>query len=112
VTVARVRNEETVMDLRDLLPKAERVEVTPSPAVDKQAVRAQLIYSVSGLVLGLVCLLGGVVLFLRGVTGSASWTGKVLGLESRLTDASPGVVLFVVGLFVVWVTRFDVRTRK
>jgi hypothetical protein len=28
-----------------------------------------------------------------------------MGLESSLNDAAPGVVLFVVGVFLVWVTR-------
>jgi len=36
----------------------------------------QLIYSIFGLVLGLLCIVGGIVLFLNGVTGSTSWTTK------------------------------------
>jgi FtsH-binding integral membrane protein len=69
----------------------------------------QLIYSLAGLVLGLASIIGGVVLFLRGVTGSTSWTARTFGLESNLSDAGPGAVLFIVGLFMVFVTRFKVR---
>ena len=67
-------------------------------------------YSMAGLVLGLACIVAGVVLFLNGVAGSTSWVAKAFGVaESNLSDAPPGVVVFIVGLFVVWATRFDVR---
>jgi len=71
-----------------------------------------LIYSVAGLIVGLVCVIGGVVLFLNGVVGSTSWTAKFLGAESNLNDAAPGAVLFIVGLFVVFITRYVFKVRK
>ena len=72
----------------------------------------QLIYSLAGLVLGLACVVGGIALFFHGVVGSSSWVGQVIGAQSKLSDAAPGTVLFVVGLAVVWVTRFSVRVRQ
>jgi len=72
----------------------------------------QLIYSLAGLVLGLACVVGGIVLFFHGVVGSSSWVGQVIGAQSKLSDAAPGTVLFVVGLAVVWLTRFSVRVRQ
>ncbi len=71
----------------------------------------QLIYSVAGLILGLACVIGGILLFFHGVVGSSSWVGQVIGVQGKLSDAAPGTVLFVVGLLVVWVTRFNVRVR-
>lgn len=71
----------------------------------------QLIYSLAGLILGLACVIGGILLFFHGVAGSSSWVGQVIGLQGKLSDAAPGTVLFVVGLLVVWVTRFDIRVR-
>lgn len=71
-----------------------------------------LVYSLSGLVLGTVCIIGGIMLFLNGIVGSTNWTAKVLGVESRISDAAPGAVLFIVGLFIVVVTRFNIRVRK
>jgi hypothetical protein len=53
----------------------------------------------------------GILLFLRGVTGSASWTAKLIGAESKLSDAAPGVVLFVVGGLIVFVTRFRIMAQ-
>lgn len=81
-------------------------------AFQSQALRYRFIYSMTGLFLGLVSMLGGIVLFLNGVAGSTSWTAKILGNESTLTDAAPGAVLFVVGLFVIIVTRYRVRVRR
>jgi hypothetical protein len=72
----------------------------------------QLIYSLAGLVLGLACIVGGILLFFHGVAGSSSWVGEVIGVQSKLSDAAPGTVLFVVGLAVVWLTRFSVRVRQ
>ena len=74
--------------------------------------RLQLIYSLAGLLLGLACVIGGILLFFHGVTGSSSWVGEVIGAKSKLSDAAPGTVLFVVGLAVVWLTRFAVRVRQ
>lgn len=72
----------------------------------------QLIYSLAGLVLGLACVIGGILLFFHGVAGSSSWVGQVIGVQSKLSDAAPGTVLFIVGLAVVWLTRFSVRVRQ
>src|SRR5438132_9032883 len=72
----------------------------------------QLIYSLAGLVFGLACIVGGILLFFHGVPGSSSWVGEFIGVQSKLSDAAPGTVLFVVGLVVVWLTRFAVRVRQ
>jgi hypothetical protein len=81
-------------------------------AFHARALRYKFIYSMTGLLLGLVSMLGGIVLFLNGVAGSTSWTAKILGNESTITDAAPGAVLFVVGLFVVIATRYRVKIDR
>jgi len=58
-----------------------------------------------GLFSAVLCILGGVVLGLAGIVGHTSWTAKALGFESQITDAGPGVVLFIVGLFLTFFTR-------
>lgn len=92
----------------------EDVQRTSNNSLDKrsssekliaQAVRNEYIYGMLGQILGLSSIIGGIVLFLNGVAGSTSWTAKLLGLESNINDAAPGSVLFIVGLFLVRVTR-------
>lgn len=100
--------EEKLVQIQEMmLPK--KME---DPDTWKRISLFQLIYSLCGLILGTVCILGGIVLFLHGVTGSTSWTAKMLGAESQISDAAPGAILFLVGLFVVFVTRFTAKTRK
>lgn len=70
------------------------------------------IYSTLGLLLGAACLAGGLLLFLRGVTGSSSWTSSVLGLRSNISDAPPGAVLFIVGILIILLTRFAVKVQR
>jgi hypothetical protein len=73
--------------------------------------KLKFVYSVIGLILGLVSMVAGSVLFLHGVSGSTSWSASLLGLQSTVTDAAPGSVLFIVGLFIVWATKYKVITK-
>lgn len=96
----------------NLLPIVGALELPPNPggrSFWQRLVLLQLIYSLAGLVLGLACVIGGILLFFHGVAGSSSWVGQFIGVKGQLSDAAPGTVLFVVGLLVVWLTRFDVR---
>ena len=77
-----------------------------------QAIRWEYIYGFMGLILGLSCIVGGVVLGLNGVAGSTSWSAKLLALESQINDAAPGVVLFIVGIFLVRITKPKVRMHE
>ena len=91
------------------------LELPPDPRERQlwaRLARFQLIYSLAGLVFGLACILGGIGLFLHGVVGSSSWVGDFIGIRSRLSDAAPGTILFIVGLAVVWLTRFAVRVSR
>jgi hypothetical protein len=76
-----------------------------------EAVRGEYGYAKCGLVLGLASIIGGLILCLNGVVGTTSWTAKLLGLESQINDAAPGVVLFIVGIFYVFITRPKVKMK-
>ena len=76
-----------------------------------EAIKGEYRYSTLGLVLGLASIVSGTALGLNGVAGSTSWTARVLGLESQINDAAPGVVLFIVGVFYVWITKPKVHLK-
>lgn len=86
--------------------------VSHSKEVLLEAIRSEYQYARLGLGLGLATVLGGVVLGLNGVVGSTSWTAKALGFESNLNDAAPGVVLFIVGVFMIFFTRPKLKFGK
>jgi hypothetical protein len=50
-------------------------------------------------------------LFFNGVAGTSRWSVSAIGLHSTISDAAPGSVLFVVGLFTIWITRFKMTTK-
>ena len=79
---------------------------------EMQALRYRFIYSMAGLVLGLLCMIGGAALFFFGITGAISWTTKILGSESTVANAGPGVILFIIGLFVTIATRYKVKVTR
>lgn len=62
-------------------------------------------YARYGLILGGICIFLGCLLCLNHFVGTTSWTAKILGAESRISDAAPGVVLFIVGLFIIMITK-------
>ena len=72
----------------------------------------QLAYSITGLVIGLLVVIAGVVLFFAGVGGQTTWVVNLMGIESELTDAAPGAVLGVIGLLIVVVTRYEFIVTK
>lgn len=77
-------------------------------ALHRLGMKLKFAYSVCGLLLGLVCILTGLALGLAGVAGHTNFTASLLGLNTQLTDAAPGVVVFVVGIFMVFISRFKV----
>lgn len=60
----------------------------------------------SGLLSGIVAVISGSYLFINGVFGKTSFFASVFGNEVYLSDAAPGTVLFVIGLFLIIVTRY------
>ncbi len=66
----------------------------------------RFIYAIVGLIVGSSCVFLGATLFYRGVKGATSWTAKVLGFESEISDAGPGLIIALIGLLIVFITRF------
>lgn len=78
-----------------------------SQLIDKrqQGLEAYKFGIIFGLVIGgLLCLLG-VVLLLMGFAGSIEWLVEAPGIKSKLINASPGIVLSVMGLVILIVYR-------
>lgn len=90
-----------------------KVTSSASERLIAQAITGEYRYAMLGLILGIACIIGGVILCLHGVAGSTSWTATLFGLfQSKINDAAPGVVLFVVGVFFVVATKPKVKLDK
>jgi hypothetical protein len=78
----------------------------------KAAVDGRAKYALAGLLLGTICIVFGLILLILGIAGNTSWTVKTLGIESTISDAPPGIILTLVGLFVIGFTKYDIRRSK
>ncbi|TPM61244.1 hypothetical protein FJ959_08120 [Mesorhizobium sp. B2-2-4] len=76
--------------------------------IHRLGIKLKFAYSVFGLFLGFTSIVVGGALALYGALGKTSFVAKMVGFETSLSDAPPGVVLFVVGLFMVRFTKFSV----
>jgi hypothetical protein len=56
----------------------------------------------AGLSFGMLMVVGGVVLSIMGVAGSIEWVVTGKDFSSKLTNASPGVILTVLGMIILW----------
>lgn len=85
--------------------------IDPSTSDQTQATLAkyQFLYSIMGAVLGLFAIVGGIYLFIQGITGSTTWDLKIFEAHSNISNAAPGAVLFIVGLFIIFITRYSFK---
>jgi hypothetical protein len=79
------------------------------PRIHRLGMMLKFVYALVGLLVGAGCIIAGVILGLGGVVGHTSWTASALGFTTNMTDATPGVIVFVVGIFFVLITRFNVK---
>jgi len=82
------------------------------PEVWRAVSRYEFWYSIAGLAFGVSAVALGALLLIRGIAGQSQWTIRMLGLESSLTDATPGAILLVIGALVVYFTRFNIRGSR
>jgi len=82
-----------------------------NPELAKDLARREGVKSTLGLIVGLICVVGGLALIYAGVEGSIDWTLKAAGLESKLAKASPGVIMVVAGVIIIVATRFRYIVR-
>lgn len=78
----------------------------------KKVIQYQFIYSICGLIMGLLCTIGGIILLMKGISGSINLSSKTESMTHSITNASPGVILFFVGLYVVWATKFKAALKN
>ena len=93
----------------------EKGLIVPSTLQHRQfwerAIRYQFIYSMVGLIIGVLCIMSGLLLFIKGVTGSTDLLVQAPGLRTRALNAAPGAILFIVGIFFVALTRLSIKPK-
>ena len=86
--------------------------VSDDPKILERIIAFQFIYSFTGLIIGSLCLVLGTVLLYNGVIGSTSWTAEFLSAKSEISDAGPGLIIALIGLFIILITRFAIKVTE
>lgn len=97
---------------QDRTPEAEIPYSAKPSHLWKKVALYQMIYSMTGLLIGLFCLISGMILFINGSLGTSSITAKIVGSEININDTAPGGILFAVGLLIVLITKFTIKAKK
>ena len=64
---------------------------------------------VLGIIIGGIVCLTGFILSIGGLSGQVKWFITAPGFSSRLENATPGIIAFVAGIFLVW--RYKPKIR-
>lgn len=93
---------------RSAAAKSPANSANPPADTSVSSIPLQFAYSLLGLLFGIVLALVGLTFLIRGVAGSSSWTAALLGLKAdQISDAIPGMVLIALGIFLIFITRFQ-----
>lgn len=71
----------------------------------------QLIYSLLGLIFGLFCVVGGIIILIDLIIESTGWPVNLVGTRGAL-GAVPGFILLATGISIIWLTRFGRDKEK
>ena len=63
-------------------------------------------YSIIGLIAGISSIGFGIWLLILGLSGKMNWSVTVLGFKSEIAEATPGAMLFIVGLVIILLTKY------
>lgn len=91
------------------------IDIDPSvanTAFGMQALHYEFIIILLSLIGGIGCLIAGIVLTVLGFTGSIEWIVELSGFTSRLINASPGIVLMILGLVLILRSRLKIKAKK
>ncbi|GHU56780.1 hypothetical protein FACS189411_08320 [Bacteroidia bacterium] len=91
------------------------VDIDPSIAntnFGMQAIKYEYIIVIISLIGGIGCIIAGIVLTLLGFSGSIEWIVETTGFTSRLINASPGIVLMIIGFILVYKSRINIKSHR
>lgn len=96
-------------------PEIAEVSVDPTglpPETLDRIVKAESTKMLAGLVAGLVVIGLGVALLILGVAGQVDFEFTKDDTNAKLSTAAVGVVVALIGLAIIWITRFKLVVGK
>jgi hypothetical protein len=91
----------------------EEVSLHPSvdPAIQREALKGERSNARWGRVVGSSIMLAGIAITVLGFTGAVDIGIAIGDVSATVTTGSLGIVVLLVGAFVIWVTRFQYRVQ-
>ena len=95
-------------------PQIEEVQIEPSqsPDVQKSIIGEESKHSKRGLITGCVFIMVGVLFIILNIAGAVNIRLVVTGLSAQVDKASPGIVVILVGLAIIWLTRLQIKVAS
>jgi uncharacterized BrkB/YihY/UPF0761 family membrane protein len=100
------------MEISNGLRKKDLERAINNGSLDKTARSTYFIGTVSGIIIGVILIISGLLLLVLGLSGSIDWIFETHSIKSRLTNASPGVFFALLGVFVLYWYRPRIEIRK
>ena len=89
------------------MPIFKRLKTNSDNKVARRAEKSQFVISILGLIGGILIIIVGAILVFLDIKGESSI--EIFGVN--VTSAFPGVILWVIGLFVIKFTYYDVEIK-
>lgn len=77
-----------------------------------QALHFEFVIVLICLIGSIGCLIAGIILTILGFTGSIEWIVEASGFTSKLINASPGIVLIIIGFWLTLKSRLKIKAKK
>jgi hypothetical protein len=104
-TISRSEYQTSNVPTDRILKRSERKMDGTAAQRSQESLRFRFLYSLTGLILGCAISLTGLVLVFHGLNASSPWLGDLFGSPQALSDIGPGIVLFLFGIVLVFITR-------
>lgn len=76
------------------------------------AIRYEYIIVLLSMFAGWGLIIGGIALLLLGLTGNVELVMEAIDMKARLVNASPGLVMALIGAYVVIKSRMNIKSKK
>jgi hypothetical protein len=105
-TISRSEYQTSTLPTDRILKRStERERNATGTQATSENTRFRFLYSLTGLLLGSAICLTGLVLLLHGLNAPRPWLGELIGSPLPISDIFPGIVMFIFGIVLIFITR-------
>jgi len=101
------KSTKKVTNKEDIITETVMPDGVDSKTINRLS-RRELIIAILGFVFGVVIILLGIILLLNIDRGEIELLVKIIGLHIEVTSAPPGIVISLIGLIVIYITRYRI----